>query len=109
VRIGADREGPPLDGIEMAEDRRDRLALLLRGRLLEVEDGPVHLALGEVAAEVARDPVLEAVELRRPVAAGVHLERVVEPAVARAFLVPRRARAAAARSVGGRLRAEVAL
>src|SRR6185295_391290 len=65
------------------------------------------LALAEVAAEVARDPELRAVELGRAVRSLVHAERVVELAVAR-----RRLRVAVRRTaagVVGRLRIEVAL
>src|SRR5262249_50397109 len=82
----ADGERAPLAPIDPAGPRRDAVALLPGHGRIEVELGPGHLALAEVAAEVARDPEARAVELGRADRAVVHAERVVEPAVTRRSL-----------------------
>src|SRR5262249_19571722 len=93
-------EGLPGYREERAGDLRDAVTLLLRGCLVEGQDGPQHLALRKVAAQIAGEPELPAVERRRAVVTLVDL--VGDVGAAEVLAAP-------AAVVTGRLRVEVAL
>src|SRR5580693_349700 len=73
----------PLHREEMADDVLQARALGRRQRLVEIKDVPVHLALGEIAAEVVRQPELGAVERGRAVVAPVDAVGEIGAAVVR--------------------------
>src|SRR5204862_1347246 len=75
----------PLHWVELADEKFDGFLLLWVDRRIEGDHRALHLALGEVAAEVARHPKFGAVHLGVADVAVVDLDGVVELAVVSAL------------------------
>src|SRR5258706_7927679 len=71
----------PLYWKNVSQDFTEGLALFCRCTFVEYDQSPLHLALGEVATQIAGDPELAASETGSAVVTGVDFVGVVELAV----------------------------
>src|SRR6185369_6569961 len=75
----------PFHGKDMAEDNAQGLPLVWSRSLVEGDQGPIHLSLREVSAQIAGDPELGAIERGLAVMSLVDFVSVVEFAVVFGF------------------------